>query len=88
MLHDRDDFTLLARAGRTPHEIRAGPTGRLRPAREPAPPRPRPGRVERALARLPALLSERARRRGCLDRREYLELEFAVGFGADEEQPG
>jgi len=88
MQHNRDDFTLLMRAGRTPHEMRAGPSGTLRPARVPSAARPERGRVARAAAGLAALLSGRAARRRCLDRREYLELEFAVGFGAEEDQLG
>ncbi|MGH2872249.1 MAG: hypothetical protein ACRDL5_07270 [Solirubrobacteraceae bacterium] len=96
MLHDRDDYTLLMRAGRVPHEMRAGPSGRLRPGRAytPAPDRrPVPRARRPALAGLRQLMrSPRGRRpqrlpaTPPLDRQSYLELEFAVGFGVEDEQ--
>lgn len=85
MLQDRDDFTLLARAGRVPHQLRAGPSGRLRPVRADPRRRVRPGRPGPALRALARRLPLPSRRRG-LDRGEYLELEFAVGFGAEDDQ--
>ncbi|MGH2913879.1 MAG: hypothetical protein ACRDMX_02715 [Solirubrobacteraceae bacterium] len=80
MNRDRDEYLLLARAGRTPHRLRGGPA---RDRASPMRPRERVRRLGVAVAgRLPAL-----GRRDRLDRLDYLELEFAVGFGVEDEQP-
>ena len=80
MYYNRDEFLLLSRGGRVPPAVRAGP----------APPAPQlaaaePWLIQLAVAAVAGML-RRGRESGArLDRDAYLELEFAVGFAADEE---
>jgi hypothetical protein len=101
MYQNKDELWLLSRAGRVPPVSRAGPRYRDRLAphdRETALPGRSRGRVP-ALALAPARLRRalggggRAEReparapsiRGYASPETYVELEFAVGFGVEEE---
>ena len=95
---NRDEFLLLSRTGRGPHSTRAGPpiterskrgvtgrlfrkrarSGRLAQAKAAAPPRRVPGPPVGGSARP-------SRSVGSLEERSYHELEFLVGFPAEEE---
>jgi hypothetical protein len=70
---NRDEFLLLSRTGRGPHSARAGPSFE----RTESMPRLRLFRKRRT--------SALSRARGYLDERDYHELEFLVGFPAEEE---
>ena len=88
MYYNRDEFLLLSRGGRVP------------PRTGPPRPRPQPSAGEPWLMRLAGSalsgmlgsgptgaerVSPRGPAAGYADRQSYLELEFAVGFAADDE---
>ncbi|HWE10488.1 MAG TPA: hypothetical protein VG325_14140 [Solirubrobacteraceae bacterium] len=87
MYYNRVEFMLLSRGGRVPPATRDGPPGRLYDYGD--------GRYRRLPPREPWLLQMlSAAMRGMLrhgqaggyaDRDSYREMEFAVGFGADDE---
>jgi hypothetical protein len=93
---NRDEFLLLSRTGRGPHSTRAGPPVR----QEPVPSDRRFARRAvsglslpmAAASRLRHALGPRSRRStrpsrtlGYVDEQTYFELEFVVGFPAEEE---
>ncbi len=101
MYYDRDEFMLLSRTGRVPPATRAGPRSdedRVRHRADCLAARSEAGilrRMVRALAwRRPAPAPADGGRdprraqavHGYADRDSYLELEFAVGFGIEDEK--
>lgn len=90
MFLNRDELALLSRGGRVPRALRPAPAGlheRAVTAAGPAGWRVRlaPGRLRptRATGRAPAAV---APARAPIPSQRYLELEFAVGFGVEDEQ--
>lgn len=88
MFYDKDEFLLLSRGGRVPPAVRAGP-----PRGDPAPPG-EPWLLQAFAAALagmlrpggaPAESPKSAPATGYVDPEGYLELEFAVGFVAEDE---
>lgn len=90
---NRDEFMLLSRRGSVPPATRAGPPSRSVQRYEPDPPAPRlKERVSAAVGGIRGRLSgsgpERphsARSHGYAEQESYVELEFAVGFGVEDE---
>jgi hypothetical protein len=83
MLYDRDELMLLSRTGRVPRgRPRAGPS---HPRHEL--PAAEPWLLQLALAAVAGMLRRGRAPEPRLDRDAYTELEFAVGFAADDEPP-
>jgi hypothetical protein len=96
---NRDEFLLLARTGRDPHRTRAGPgpderfeadlgTRRVRRVRRRGGPALRAGvggGLRHLLGSRSGPSSRATRMLGEMDEQTYFELEFAVGFPAEEE---
>jgi hypothetical protein len=90
---NRDEFMLLSRRGSVPPATRAGPHSRSVQRYEPGPPAPRlAARVSAAVGGIRGWLSgsasERprsARGHGYAEQESYIELEFTVGFGVEDE---
>lgn len=90
MWYDRDELRLLSRSGHVPPAVRAGPPG---PRHEP--PLAEPWLLQAARAALAGMrgrggrgdgpAAESAPAIGYADPEGYLELEFAVGFAAEDE---
>jgi hypothetical protein len=92
---NRDEFMLLSRRGSVPRATRAGPDSPSVQRYEPDPRAPRLGaRVSAAVGGIRGRLSgsgsgpERprsARTHGYAEQESYIELEFTVGFGVEDE---
>ncbi len=80
MYYDRDEFLLFSRGGRVPPAVRAGP-----PRAQPELPPPEPWLLQMARAAVAGMLRRDRHQDARLDRDAYLELEFAVGFAADDD---
>lgn len=90
MHYNRDEFQLLSRGGRVPPAVRAGPPG----PRHELPPA-EPWLLQLAVAAVAGMLRHgrsagqptrgSAPAVGYADPERYLELEFAVGFAAEDE---
>jgi hypothetical protein len=80
MYYNRDELLLLSRGGRLPPAVRAGP-----PHPRPELPPAEPWLLQLAVAAVAGMLRRGGGRQTRIDRDAYMELEFAVGFAADDE---
>jgi len=95
---NRDEFLLLSRTGRGPHSTRASPPSHEPPEPERSGRRFRPradsglslragaaSRLRHVLSARPGRSAGPSRTLGYRDEQTYFEMEFAVGFPAEEE---
>jgi hypothetical protein len=90
---NRDEYMLLSRRGSVPPATRAGPRSPYLQRYDPLPPAPGlRSRVSSAVGGIRGRLSgsgpehpSPTRSHGYVERESYMELEFAVGFGVEDE---